>query len=76
SGTSHPKIMTTEEEKLRYQKLVTNMEELSESRDNFDTLGVKKLLGKIVNGYKPEKDIVDPVWNQSEMNMNKDKQLH
>jgi len=65
TGTEHPKIMRAAEEKLTWKQLLLYKSEFEAARNSFDTEKVKMLLQEVVSGYKADKDIVDPVWNQS-----------
>ena len=65
SGTEHPKIMRAAEEKLSWQQLLDFRAKFEVAANNFETNKVKQLLEEVVSGYKADKDIVDPVWNQS-----------
>lgn len=67
TGTEHPKIMRAAEEKLSWAQLLDFRDKFEKACNNFDTNKVKELLEEIVTGYKASKDIVDPVWNQQQI---------
>ena len=64
TGTEHPKIMRAAEESLTWERMLHYKSEFESARNNFETIKVKLLLEEAVSGYKAEKNIVDPVWNQ------------
>lgn len=68
TGTAHPKIMRASEEKLSWEQLLDYKEQFEDAGNNFEIKKIKCLLEQVVSGYKPEKDIVDPVWNRSSLN--------
>ena len=65
TGTEHPKIMRAAEEKLSWQQLQDYRRKFEKAIMTFETMKIKSLLEEVVSGYRAEKDIVDPVWNQS-----------
>ena len=73
TGTEHPKIMRAAEEKIPWGQLLKYKEEFEMAKSKFETHKIKRLLEKAVTGYRADKDIVDPVWNQSRLVGNSDK---
>lgn len=67
TGTEHPKIMRAAEEKLPWDQLLKYKEDFEMARSEFETKKIKLLLEEAVSGYCADKDIVDPVWNQSRL---------
>ena len=67
SGTEHPKIMRAAEEKLSWKKLLEFRLKFEVAANNFEIDKVKLLLEEVVCGYKADRDIVDPIWNQSQL---------
>ena len=65
TGTKHPKIMRAAEEKFTWEQLLEFRSKFEVAVNNFEINKVKALLEEVVSGYKANKDIVDPVWNQS-----------
>ncbi len=67
TGTEHPKIMRASEEKLSWEELIDYRSKFEEAIKNFETMKIKILLEEVVTGYKADRDIVDPVWNQRQI---------
>ncbi|NOY71742.1 MAG: polysaccharide biosynthesis protein [Gammaproteobacteria bacterium] len=67
TGTEHPKIMRAAEEKLPWAQLLEYRSKFEAAILTFETVKIKLLLEEVVRGYKAEKDVVDPVWNQHQM---------
>ena len=67
TGTEHPKIMRAAEERLLWDQLLRFKSKFEGAINEFDTKRIKLLLEEVVSGYKAEKDIVDPVWNQNRL---------
>jgi len=65
AGTEHPKIMRAAEDKLSWKQLLDYRSQFELACNDFETNKIKLLLEEVVHGYKADKDIVDPVWNQS-----------
>ena len=58
-GTSHPKVMRAEEESLSYDDMSKNIEDLKSYIKEHNIISIRSILTNTVNGYTPEKDIVD-----------------
>jgi len=67
SGTEHPKIMRAAEEKISWEKLLEFRSRFEVAIKNIEIDSMKMLLEEVVHGYKADKDIVDPVWNQNRL---------
>ncbi len=63
-STEHPMIMRANEELLPWGKLQLVLEDLLASVEANDFAAVRKLLRETVQGYVPEKEIVDLVYTQ------------
>lgn len=64
TGTSHPKIMTADEEMLPWvdmQKALILMNELCEE---MDCEGIVQLLLKVPTGYNPQHEVCDLLWDE------------
>ncbi len=64
TGTDHPGIMRAEEDYIRWPELEPLLEQLWNACQQFDCVGARGLLLRIVAGYKPTADVVDLVWRQ------------
>ena len=67
-STSHPMIMRANEEFLPWSELQDVVDELQLHVEHDDYAAVRKLLRESVQGYVPEKDIVDLVYIQKSTN--------
>ncbi|MDH5182022.1 MAG: polysaccharide biosynthesis protein, partial [Gammaproteobacteria bacterium] len=63
-GTDHPKIMRAEENELPYDVVIKYLSMLEEYCKKFDALNVVNILKDAVIEYKPEKQVIDPVWQR------------
>lgn len=63
--TDHPMIMRANEEMLPWEQLAELLGEIEQSLREHDYKNVRHLLLKVVTGYKPEKNIVDLLYNQN-----------
>lgn len=66
-GTEHPKILRAEEDKMPMKELLDYKKKFEIACNNFETNKVKMLLEEVVSGYVADKDIVDHVWNQTQI---------
>lgn len=64
SPTSHPMIMTANEDYLPWEKLKEKLSELLAAISEDDFTRARQLLRETVSGYSPEGDIVDWVYQQ------------
>ncbi|MFT5033818.1 MAG: FlaA1/EpsC-like NDP-sugar epimerase, partial [Bacteroidia bacterium] len=62
--TEHPMIMRANEEFMEWRDLQGVIDEILAAVDNYDYSVVRKLLRETVQGYVPEKDIVDLIYVQ------------
>ena len=62
--TEHPMIMRASEEFLSWPDLGEALQELFAALEADDYVQVRKLLRTLVNGYKPESEIVDWIYQQ------------
>jgi len=65
AGTTHPKIMTADEELLSWkdmQKAIILMNELCEE---MDCDGIVQLLLKVPTGYNPQHEVCDLLWDEN-----------
>jgi FlaA1/EpsC-like NDP-sugar epimerase len=65
TGTEHPKIVRADEERLPWEQLLSYRSKFENAIKDFETRKIKLLLEEVVSGYSADKEIVDPVWNQS-----------
>ncbi|NYZ65561.1 polysaccharide biosynthesis protein [Endozoicomonas sp. SM1973] len=63
--TEHSMIMRAHEEMLPWESLAELLSEIEQSLKEYDYTNVRHLLLKAVTGYKPEKNIVDLLYNQN-----------
>lgn len=61
-GTHHPMIMRAEESFLPWIQLEAMLDALNQACHNFDYEAVRAGLLRVVDGYKPQCECVDPVW--------------
>jgi FlaA1/EpsC-like NDP-sugar epimerase len=65
SGTEHPLIMRAEEQELPWPTLQHMLTKLDTACQRFDCVAVRSILMEAVDGYTPQSDICDYVWEQS-----------
>jgi FlaA1/EpsC-like NDP-sugar epimerase len=65
--TAHPRIMKAREAHLPWAELEGMLRELRRRLDANDVPGLKATLETLVSGYRPEREVVDWVWRQSEL---------
>ncbi len=66
-ATEHPMIMRANEEFLEWEELERVIDEILASVENYDYSAVRKLLRDTVQGYVPEKEIVDLLYMQRQL---------
>lgn len=66
TGTQHPRIMQAQERYVAYDKLKDDITDLEKYINENDIRNILYLLSQIIDGYVPEKEINDYLWNQSE----------
>jgi FlaA1/EpsC-like NDP-sugar epimerase len=64
SGTDHPRIMRVMENLLPWDQFQEILQSIEKACAQFDSEKVRQMLQSSVCGYKPQCDIVDPVWLQ------------
>jgi len=64
SGTQHPRIMRVMENQLPWNQLLDMLHAIEKACAQFDSEKMRQLMQTSVCGYKPQCDIVDPVWKQ------------
>lgn len=64
SPTSHPMIMTADEDYLAWDTLKDRLSTLMQAVGNEDFNHVRQMLRELVSGYSPEGEIVDWVYQQ------------
>jgi len=62
TGTSHPMIMKTFETFVEWRILQKHIKILHSACKNMDLEHVRQILEHIIEGYKPQCGLVDPVW--------------
>jgi FlaA1/EpsC-like NDP-sugar epimerase len=62
TGTDHPRILRAKEAELPWTELSRVLRELETAAQEFDSDRVRALLERTVSGYRPQCEIVDPVW--------------
>ena len=68
AGTTHPKIMTAEEELLSWEDMQRALILMNELCELMDCEGIVQLLLKVPTGYNPQHEVCDLLWDE-----NKDK---
>ncbi len=71
STTQHKQIFRAEEDTLSKKELQNYLDQLSHAHKNLDVLALKNILQDAVQGFVPEKDIVDVIHVQKESNLKK-----
>jgi FlaA1/EpsC-like NDP-sugar epimerase len=64
--TQHPRIMQAQERYIAYDELKDDITELEKYIKENDIKSILYLLLQIIDGYVPEEEIKDYLWNQSE----------
>lgn len=64
SPTGHPMIMRADEEHLPWEELKVVLEQLFKAVHQGDYKAVRQILRDTVNGYSPEEEIVDWIYQQ------------
>jgi FlaA1/EpsC-like NDP-sugar epimerase len=65
--TAHARIMKAREAYLPWVALEAGLRELHRRLDANDVPGLKEMLASLVSGYQPEREVVDWVWQESEL---------
>jgi FlaA1/EpsC-like NDP-sugar epimerase len=68
STTEHKRILKAQEEHLPYETLKSLMDQLEKAEGKGDVESLKNILKDAVNGFSPEKQIVDIVYLQKTLN--------
>jgi FlaA1/EpsC-like NDP-sugar epimerase len=81
SGTSHPKIMRAEEIALSYEQMEECISSLRSLIQDHNIVAIRNQLLSHVNGYVPEKKIVDYGYSRQEaialeVNLSQEKRIH
>jgi FlaA1/EpsC-like NDP-sugar epimerase len=66
-ATAHPRIMKAREAHLPWPELEGMLRELRRRLDANDVPALKEMLESLVSGYRPEREVVDWVWRESEL---------
>ena len=66
SGTSHPMIMKANESEMSWEKLKGHLEFLAEACRKPDPKAIRDRLGEVVEGFEPEQELVDIVWQEQQ----------
>lgn len=64
SGTEHPKIMRANETFMPWSEFCTVLEQLSAAAEQNDCIKVRQLLHQYVDGYLPQGEIVDLLYQE------------
>ncbi|MCH2132760.1 MAG: polysaccharide biosynthesis protein [Phycisphaerales bacterium] len=64
SGTDHPMIMRAAEAELPWETLEAHLQSLVQACRAPDPERIRALLQTVVEGFKPEKELVDLVWQE------------
>jgi FlaA1/EpsC-like NDP-sugar epimerase len=65
--TAHARIMKAREAYLPWGELEPRLRELRRRLEENDVPGLKEMLEGLVSGYQPEREVVDWVWQESEL---------
>jgi FlaA1/EpsC-like NDP-sugar epimerase len=64
STTEHKRILRAEEDFLKAEEIEQYVDLLKEAEKKGDIVALKEILGDVVSGFTPEKEIVDVVYLQ------------
>ena len=64
STTEHKRILRAEEDFLKAEEIEQYVDLLKEAEKKGDVVALKEILGDVVSGFTPEKEIVDVVYLQ------------
>jgi len=64
STTEHKRILRAEEDFLTAEEIEQYIDLLKEAEKKGDVVALKEILGDVVSGFTPEKEIVDVVYLQ------------
>lgn len=64
SPTKHPMIMRADERFLPWNELEQELQKLMNAARTGDCIFIRQLLGELVDGYKPQGDIVDHLFTE------------
>jgi len=62
TSTLHPMIKCVREKYMKWNKLQLKLKQLNVASETFDLIKVKRILSKVIEGYTPQCDSVDPIW--------------
>ena len=62
SNTEHQRILKAQEESLTYSELENYLSLLKEAENKSDVAALKDILKDAVNGFSPDKEIVDSLY--------------
>ena len=68
--TKHPMIMCANEKFIVWEQLQTTLKELLAAAEAGDCVLIRQVLRHVVDGYAPQGDIVDLVYNQKKLSAN------
>ena len=69
--TNHPKILTANDTFVKFELLEIELKKLKNLLDSYSAAKVKNLLEKIIKLYKSNSKIVDHVYNEQMLHINK-----
>lgn len=62
AGTAHPLIMRAEERELTWVELHAALNEIDTACHRFECDSIRRILEKVVEGYRPQGEIFDHMW--------------
>lgn len=65
TGTAHPLIMRAEERELAWPELHSALSEIDAACHRFECDSIRKILEKVVEGYRPQGEIFDHMWEEA-----------
>jgi len=65
AGTTHPKIMTADEEFLSWKDMQKALILMNELCEEMDCDGIVQLLLKVPTGYNPQHEVCDLLWDEN-----------
>jgi len=65
AGTTHPKIMTADEEMLAWPDMQQALILMNELCEEMDCDGIIQLLLKVPTGYNPQHEVCDLLWDEN-----------
>ncbi len=69
-GTSHPEIMTADEDLLQWNDMKNALDLMAQLCDDMDCQGIVQLLLQLPTGYSPQHELCDLLWDKKNDSQN------